>query len=205
MKLYTAAFAPNPERVRMFLREKGVDDLEMVEMNIMEREHKSEDYQAISPFAQIPALELDDGRVLTESRAICRYLEGVYPEPNLFGVGDEETAFIEMWDRRVEFMFLLPLAWWIRHGHPAFTAIEKQIADLAPRGEKGFRTFAKWLDGELASRDFVAGDRFTIADITAFASVGFARVAKWKPDADELPHLNAWRARMLERPCGQKG
>ncbi|PHS28725.1 MAG: glutathione S-transferase [Robiginitomaculum sp.] len=205
MKLYTAAFAPNPERVRMFLREKGVDDLEMVEMNIMEREHKSDDYRALSPFAQIPALELDDGRVLTESRAICRYLEGVYPEPNLFGVGYEETAFIEMWDRRVEFMFLLPLAWWIRHGHPAFTAIEKQIAELAPRGEKSFRFFAKWLDGELTSRDFVAGNRFTIADITAMASVGFARVAKWKPDADELPNLLAWRARMLARPCGQKG
>jgi glutathione S-transferase len=204
MKLYTAAFAPNPERVHMFLREKGVDDLEMVELNIMEREHKSEDYRALSPFAQIPALELDDGRVLTESRAICRYLEGVYPEPNLFGVGDEETAFIEMWDRRVEFMFLLPLAWWIRHGHPAFTAIEKQITELAPRGEKSFRYFAKWLDGELETRDFIAGDRFTIADITAMASVGFARVAKWKPGADELPNLNAWRARMLARPCGNK-
>ncbi len=204
MKLYTAAFAPNPERVRMFLNEKGISDIEMVEMNIMEREHKAKDYRAVSPFAQIPALELGDGRVLTESRAICRYLEGLYPEPNLFGKTGEETAFIEMWDRRMEFMFLLPLAWWIRHGHPAFTVIEQQIAELAPRGEKTFRYFAKWLDGELADRDFVAGDRFTIADITAFASVGFARVAKWKPDADALPHLTAWRARMLERPCGQK-
>lgn len=205
MKLYTAAFAPNPERVIMFLREKGVNDIETVQINIMEGEHKTSEYRAISPFAQIPALELDDGRVLTESRAICRYFEGLYPEPNLFGKTPEETAFIEMWDRRVEFMFLLPLAWWIRHGHPAFTAIEKQIAELAPRGEKGFRRFAKWLDSELAGRDFIAGDRFTIADITAFASIGFARVAKWKPDADELPNLNAWRGRMLDRPCGQKG
>ncbi len=205
MKLYTATFAPNPERVRMFLLEKAITDIELVEINIMEREHKTSEYRALSPFSQIPALALDDGRVLTESRAICRYLEGLYPEPNLLGQTSEETAFIEMWDRRVEFMLLLPLAWWVRHGHPAFTAIEKQIAELAPRGEKTFRYFAKWLDGELAGRDFIAGDRFTIADITAFASVGFARVAKWKPDADELPNLNAWRGRMFERPCGQKG
>ncbi len=204
MKLYTSAFAPNPERVHMFMKEKGITDIELVDINIMEREHKTREYRTISPLAQIPALELDDGRVLTESRAICRYLEGVHPEPNLFGKTDEEAAFIEMWDRRVEFMFLLPLAWWIRHGHPAFTAIEKQIAELAPRGEKGFRYFAKWLDSELAGRDFIAGDRFTIADITAFASLGFARVAKWKPDADELPNLVAWRGRMLARPCGQK-
>ena len=204
MKLYTADFAPNPERVRMFMREKGIDDIELVPVNIMEREHKSAAFRAISPFAQLPALELDDGRVLTESRAICRYLEGLHQEPNLFGETAEETAFIEMWDRRMEFMFLLPLAWWIRHGHPAFTVIEKQIAGLAPRGEKTFRSFAKWLDGELAERDYIAGARFTIADITAFAAIGFARVAKWKPDAGELPHLNAWRSRMIERPCGQK-
>ena len=204
MKLYTAAYAPNPERVRMFLCEKGIDDIDMVPVNIMEREHKSAAFRAISPFSQLPALELDDGRVLTESRAICRYLESLHPEPNLFGETGEEAAFIEMWDRRMEFMLLLPLAWWIRHGHPAFTVIEQQIADLAPRGEKTFLRVAKWLDGELAKRDYVAGDRFTIADITALAAIGFARVAKWQPDAEKLPHLSAWHARMKERPCGQK-
>ncbi len=204
MKLYTAAFAPNPERVLMFLREKNITDIEMISMNIMEREHKSAAYRKVSPFSQLPALELDDGRVLTESRAICLYLEGLHPEPNLFGTDFEERAFIEMWDRRVEFMFLLPLAWWLRHGNPAFATIEKQIAALAPRGEKTFRFFAKWLDNELANRDFIAGDRFTVADITAFASVGFARVAKWKPDPDNLPNLHAWRTRMMNRPCGQK-
>ncbi len=204
MKLYTSDMAPNPERVHMFMREKGITDIEKVAINIMEGEHKTREYRAKSPFAQIPALELDDGRILTESRAICRYLEGLHPDPNLFGETPEETAFIEMWDRRVEFMFLLPLAWWIRHGHPAFTAIEKQIEELAPRGEKTFRYFAKVLDKELESRDFIAGDRFTIADITAFASMGFARVARWKPNADDLPHLTAWRGRMLDRPSGQK-
>ncbi len=204
MKLYTTGMAPNPERVHMFVREKGIKNIETVEMALMKGEHKTKEYQAISPFRQLPALVLDDGRVITESKAICVYLESLYPEPNLFGETGEEAAFIEMWDRRIEFMMLMPLAMWIRHGHPAFVAIEKQIPDMAVRGEKGFRRFAQYIDAELANRDYIVGERFTVADITAFASMGFARVAKWKPDAETLPHLHAWRARMMARPCGQK-
>lgn len=201
MKLYHARFAPNPERVLMFLKEKGrADQLDMEELNIIENEHKTDAFREVSPLSQLPALKLDDGRCLTESRAICRYLEGLYPDPNLMGADDEEAAFIEMWDRRVEMMWLLPMAWWARHGHPAFTAIESQIPDLSARGEKGFLKTAKWLDGELAGRDWVAGERFTIADITAFATLGFARVMKWKPGED-LPNLRAWRDRVMERPC----
>ncbi|PHR60945.1 MAG: glutathione S-transferase [Robiginitomaculum sp.] len=204
MKLYSTQTAPNPERVLCFLREKNVTDLEIVPIDLFKGEHRTKEYRVLSPFAQVPALELDDGRVLTESRAICRYLEGVYPEPNLLGEDPIETAFIEMWDRRVEMMWLMPLANWLRHGHPAFAALEKQIEELAPRGEKSFRRFAKFLDTELQTRDFVAGDRFTIADITAFATIGFARVARWKPDAEETPNLHAWRQRMFDRPCGAK-
>jgi len=204
MKLYTTPTAPNPERVMCVLREKAITGVEIVNVDLFKGEHRTKEYRQTSPFAQVPALELDDGRVLTESKAICLYLEGLHPEPNLFGKTPEETAFIEMWDRRVEFMWLMPLAMWLRHGHPGFAVLEKQIAENAPRGEKGFRRFAKVLDQELSSRDFIAGDRFTIADITAFVSIGFARVAKWKPSIEETPNLLAWRDRMLARPCGSK-
>ncbi len=204
MKLYGTKGAPNAERVYFFLKEKNITDLEHVFIDLFQGEHRRDDFRELSPFAQVPVLELQNGQALTESRAICRYLEGLYPDPNLMGETPSETAFIEMWDRRVEMMWLMPLAWWLRHGHPAFAALEKQIPELAPRGEKGFENFAKTLNSELKTRDFIAGDRFTIADITAFATIGFARVARWKPDQEKLPHLHAWRARMFERPCGSK-
>lgn len=196
--------APNPERVLCFLREKNITDIEQVPLDLFKGEHRAQQFRDKSPYAQVPALELDDGRVLTESRAICTYLEGLYPEPNLLGKTAEETAFIEMWDRRIEFMWLMPLAWWLRHGHPAFRALEEPIPELASRGEAGFCRFAKKLDQHLSSRAFIASDRFTIADITAFATIGFARVAKWKPDPQALPNLVAWRDRMLERACGSR-
>jgi glutathione S-transferase len=186
------------------LREKNITDIELINVDLFKGEHRTKEFRQKSPFAQVPALELADGRVLTESRAICHYLESLYPEPNLFGATAEEAAFIEMWDRRIEFLWLMPLAWWLRHGHPAFAALEAQIEELGPRGEKGFRRFAKVLNRELESRDFIAGDRFTVADITAFATMGFSRVAKWKPDAQTMPHLHAWRGRILARPCGGK-
>lgn len=204
MKLYVTHMAPNPERVLAFVREKGITDLEILPVDLMQGEHRKKSFREKSPFAQVPVLELDDGRTLTESRAISRYLEGLYPDPNLFGTGPEETAFIEMWDRRVEFMWLLALAWWLRHGHPAFKALEKQIPELSERGEKGFRRFARVLDGQLADHAFIAGDRFSIADITAWATIGFARVARWKPDPEKLPNLVRWRDDMLARPCGAK-
>jgi len=102
MKLYIAPRAPNPRRVTMFMVEKNITTIDLVNVDLNAQEHKGEAYRAISPLAKVPALELDDGRVLTETRAICTYLEGLYPEPNLMGNGFEERAFIEMADRRVE-------------------------------------------------------------------------------------------------------
>ncbi len=202
VKLYVTPLAPNPERVLSFLREKNITDVELISIDLLQQEHKTKEYREVNPFGRVPALVLDDGRVLSESRAICRYFEGLVPEPNLFGKTDEETAFIEMWDRRIEFMWMLPLAWWLRHGYPAFAALEKQIPELASRGEKGFLQFTDILERELSTRDFIAGDRFSVADITAFATLGFARIAKWKPDLQTQPNLHAWRARMWARPCG---
>src|SRR5690606_26112450 len=122
-----------------------------------------------SPLSTVPALELDDGRVLTETRAICTYLEGLVPEPNLMGMDFEERAFIEMADRRIEFYLLGAIANSVRHTHPGLATLEQpQFAEFGrSQGEK-VRQRARWLDGELARRPFVAGERFTIADITAF-------------------------------------
>ena len=198
MKLYLSPRAPNPRRVEILLAEKGVTDLPQVMVSIADNEHKGEAYRAISPLAKVPALVLDDGRVLTETRAICTYLEGVYPEPNLMGVGFEERAFIEMADRRIEFYLFAGFGNAIRHTHPGLAPLEQpQFADFGrSQGEK-VRDVARWLDGELVHQPFVAGERFTIADITAFCALEFARgLMKFVPGKEWLPHLQAYRDRL---------
>jgi glutathione S-transferase len=201
MKLYLSPRAPNPRRVGIFLAEKGVSDIETVIVSIAKGEHKEAAYLAKSPLAKVPALELDDGRVLTETRAICTYLEGLHPEPNLMGVDFEERAFIEMSDRRIEFYLLGGIAHWIRHTHPGLAPLEQpQFPDFGrSQGEK-MRDVARWLDQELAQRAYVAGARFTIADITAFVALDFARgLMKFVPGDEGMPHLQAYFDRWRER------
>jgi glutathione S-transferase len=205
MKLYVSPRAPNPRRVTMFLAEKGVTDIELVTVSIGNNEHQSEAYRAKSPLAKVPALELDDGRVLTETRAICTYLEGRYPEPNLMGVDYEERAFIEMTDRRIEFYLLGGFANCIRHTHPGLAPLEQpQFPDFGrSQGEK-VRGVARWLDGELAHQPYVGGTRFTIADITTFIALEFARgLMKFNPGEEGMPHLQAYRDRWLDRPSSK--
>ena len=205
MKLYVSPRAPSPRRVTIFLAEKGVTDLEQVSISIANNEHKSDAFLAKSPQAKIPALELDDGRVLTETRAICTYLEGRYPEPNLMGLDYEERAFIEMTDRRVEFYLLGGFANCIRHTHPGLAPLEQpQFPDFGrSQGEK-VRSVARWLDGELARQPYVAGVRFTIADITTFIALEFARgLMKFSPGEEGMPHLQAYRDRWLDRPSAR--
>lgn len=204
MKLYISPRAPNPRRVQMFLAEKGINDLEQIPVDLNSGEHRSETYRSKSPLAKVPALELDDGRVLTETRAICTYIEGLYPEPNLMGVDATERAFIEMADRRVEWYFMLPIANCVRHTHPGLATLEQpQFADFgASQGEK-LMGMAKWLDDELAKQPWIAGDRFTIADITAFCSLEFAKLMRFKAGAAGFTHLQAWRDKMAERPSAQ--
>ena len=205
MKLYISPRAPNPRRVTLFLAEKGVTNMELVTVSIGNNEHQSEAYRAKSPLAKLPALELDDGRVLTETRAICTYLEGRYPEPNLMGVDYEERAFIEMTDRRIEFYLLGGFANCIRHTHPGLAPLEQpQFADFGrSQGEK-VRGVARWLDGELAHQPYVGGARFTIADITTFIALEFARgLMKFNPGDEGMPHLQAYRDRWLDRPSAK--
>lgn len=205
MKLYVAPRAPNPRRVTMFLLEKGIQGIELVNVDLNAQQHKSAEFLAKSALSKLPTLELDDGRCLSESRAICTWLEGRYPEPNLMGRDFEERAFIEMADRRMELYLMLGLALCIRHTHPGLAPLEQpQFPDFGKaQGEKA-RRVAAWLDDELSRQAYVAGARFTIADITAFCALEFARgLMRFVPGNEGLPHLQAWRDRIAQRPSAQ--
>ncbi|PVM91069.1 glutathione S-transferase [Caulobacter radicis] len=204
MKLYDSRRAPNPRRVRWFMAEKGVEDVEIVEVDIFAGQHRTPDYMAKAGLPNVPALEMDDGTTITESVAICRYLESVYPEPNLFGRDPREVAVIEMWARRAEMLVATPLMLTVRHSHPALAAIETQIPEVAASNraaaEKGIRV----LDRRLAESPFIAGDRVTIADILAVTGIDFARMARFRPDP-ELVNVKRWLDEMNARPAAKAG
>jgi glutathione S-transferase len=161
MKLYISTFAPNPRRVTMFIAEKGITGIENVMIDLAAGEHRSASFIAKNPLARVPALEFDDGRVLCETRAICTYLEGMYPETNLMGEGFEERAFIEMADRRAELHLFAGIANCVRHTHPGLAMLEQpQFPEFgASQGEK-MREAARWLDGELANQPIRGGTPF---------------------------------------------
>ncbi|MFM2341034.1 MAG: hypothetical protein RLZZ592_687 [Pseudomonadota bacterium] len=206
MRLHTARRAPNPRRVHMFLAEKGLE-IETVEVALDGVANRAGALLARSPFGRIPVLELDDGRCLGETRAICAWIEGHHPEPNLMGRAVDERAFIEMHDRRAEFHLLLPIANWIRHGHPGLAPLEQpQFPDFAASQAGKLRECAQVFEAELASRPWWAGERFSIADITAFCAIEFVRgVMKWQPAEQGLPNLQAWRDRVAARPSAKAG
>jgi glutathione S-transferase len=202
MKLYTSSRAPNPRRVLMFMAEKGISGIHTIQIDLGKGEHRGAAFMALNPMAQVPVLELDDGRTLAETRAICTYLEGMFPHPNLMGEGFEERAFIEMMDRRCELQLFLRIANCVRHTHPGLAALEQpQFGDFGAAQGARVRESARWLDGVLADRDYVAGDRFTIADITAFCALEFARgLMRFRPSDEGLANLQGWRDRIAERP-----
>jgi glutathione S-transferase len=204
MKLHTSARAPNPRRVDMFIAEKGIEGIVREYVDLNAGEHRTPAFATRNPMARVPVLELDDGRFLAESRAICTYLEGRYPEPNLMGTSAEERAFIEMADRQVEFHLLATIANFVRHTHPGLATLEKpQFPDFgASQGQKLLEV-ARLFDAQMATRPWIAGERFTIADITAFCALEFARLGKFKPADAGLPHLAAWRDRVAARPSAQ--
>jgi len=202
MKLYISPHAPNPRRVSMFILEKGITGIDTVMVDILTGEHRTESYLAKNPLGRVPALEFDDGRVLSETRAICTYLEGLQPEPNLMGVDFEERAFIEMSDRRMELHLLLETAHSARHTHPALAVLEQpQFKDYGAAQADKMRITARWLDQVLARQPYVAGERFTIADITAFCAIEFGKgLLKFRPGEEGMAHMQAWRDRIAERP-----
>lgn len=198
MKIYDTPRAPNPRRVRLFLIEKGIEDVEIVPVSLLEGAHKQPDYLAKAGLANVPMLEMDDGTCITESLAICRYLESVYPEPNLMGRDPRETAIIEMWTRRVEMMVATPLMLAVRHSHPALAVLEQQNPVIADYNAQAGTRALKVLDRRLAESEWIAADRLTIADIVAFASIDFARMIKFKPP-EEMTHVNRWLEAMKGR------
>lgn len=204
MKLYMSPRAPNPRRVQMFIAEKGITGIEEIAVDLNAQEHKTPAFLARSPLARIPVLELDDGRPLGETRAICTYLEGIAPSPNLMGEDATDRAFIEMADRRMEFYIGVPIAAWIRHIHPGLAPLENpQFPAFGASQFEKVTENLKWLDGILATHDYVAGARFTIADITAFCVIEFARLMKFRPAEAGFPHIQAWRDRVAARPSAK--
>jgi len=201
MKLYDTPRAPNPRRVRWLMAEKGIDDIEIVTLNLMEGQHREPSYVAKTGLAQVPLLELDDGTCLSESLAICRYLESKYPEPNLFGATPEETAFIEMWTRRAEMMLATPFMIGVRHTHPAMAALEKQDPAIGAYNLDAARRALKVFDRRLAESEWIAGDRITIADIVAFIGYDFARGMVKFEVPDEMTHVARWIEAMKARPA----
>lgn len=205
MKLYTSHRAPNPRRVRWVMAEKGVENVEIVEVDLLAGEHRTPDYRAKFGVPHVPALELDDGACLTESLAICRYLEALYPEPNLFGRDAAEQAMIEMWTRRCEFYLANPIMLNVRHTHPALAALEAtQMPQLADYNRLAAEKYMRSLDRRLADREWIAAERFTIADVVAAVGLDFARLIKYRPP-EELTYLNRWLEAAKARPAAGAG
>ena len=173
MKLYNNKMANSPRKVRMFLAEKNITDIEMIDIDLMKGEHKTPEYRALAPNSRIPALENDDGTVIMESTAICRYLESLYPEPNLFGESPMEIASIEMWQARIYNELMIPLAMGFRHLHPAMSSLETQNKDYGETQKSIGIKSLKYFNGVLSESEFVAGERYTFADIQMITTTDF--------------------------------
>jgi glutathione S-transferase len=202
MKLYDSKMAPNPRRTRIFLAEKGIA-LPTEQVDIMAKQHYTPEYTQVNPLQRMPALELDDGTVIAESIAICRYFEILQPEPPLFGVGAKDAAIVEMWQRRCELSLFFPIAHVFRHTHPAMKELEvPQVAAWAEANRPRVVDFLRILDAELATRPFIAGARYTVADITALCAVDFMKPARIAVP-DELTNVKRWHAEVSGRPSAK--
>jgi glutathione S-transferase len=199
MKLFDGGKAPNPRRVRVFLAEKGIDvPLAPVDMGAMG--HRGPEVAERNPLRRLPVLELDDGTVITESVAICRYFEEIQPEPPLFGTGALGRARVEEWQRRMELNLMMPVAHAFRHIHPAMKEWEvPQIAEWGEANKPKALDFLALLDRELADREFAAGDGYSIADITGLIAIDFMKPARIAVP-EELGNVRRWYAAISARP-----
>lgn len=197
MKLYDGGRAPNPRRVRIFLAEKGLSvPIEKLDLGALE--HKSAEFTALNPLQRVPVLVLDDGTVITESIAICRYFEGLRPEPPLFGRGAMEGALVEMWNRRVELNLYQAVSAVFRHLHPSMKEMENQVPQWGEANRPRVFEFLALLERELTDRMFIAGDHYSVADITALVAVDFMRPAKLIMP-EEFVNLRRWHGQVGER------
>lgn len=201
MKLYDLKAGMNPRRVRIFLAEKGVP-IPRVEVDMAGGENQREPYLAINPMGKMPVLELDNGTYLSESMAICRYLEELHPEPNLFGASPLERAQVEMWNRRMELEIMRPLWDAFLHLSPFWVGRREQVADYGKLAQKTAVERMTWLDGELAKRSFIAGDRYTVADITAQCGLLLGKNTG-TPIPANLTNLSRWFSEVSSRPTAR--
>ncbi|MEL6692149.1 MAG: glutathione S-transferase family protein [Pseudomonadota bacterium] len=199
MKLYDYKAGPNPRRVRIFLAEKGIS-VPLVHTDIVKREQKAPEFLAKNPIGSIPVLELEDGTCISESVAICRYFEELHPDPPLFGTTPLEKAVIEMWLRRVELNFMVPVGMvWI-HGHPLTARLIKQIPEAADQNRKRVQMGYKLLEDQLADNEFIAGEAYSVVDAVLLASLDFANGLVGVPYDPELAHLKRWHDAVSARP-----
>jgi glutathione S-transferase len=199
MKLYDGGRAPNPRRVRIFFAEKGLPLPELVPVDIAKKEHKSEAFTRLNPLQRLPVLQLDDGTALAETVAICRYVEGLHPQPPLFGREAKEQALIEMWNRRIELGLFGSVAAIFRHSHPSMAELEAQVPEWAEANRDQIDDHLWVLELQLAANPFVCGEQLTVADITAGIAIDFM-----KPSRITLPedfvHIRRWHGEISARP-----
>ncbi len=202
MKIYDFTLAPNPRRVRIFAAEKGLK-IPYEQVDILSGKSRAPEYLAKNPAGGLPLLELDDGTYLAESVAICRYLEGLHPQPNLMGGDFREQAIIEMWNRRMELNMLGPAARAFQNTNPLFASMMKQHKDFGEGQQQAVAQQLAWLDGQLKGREFIAADRFTIADITALVAMEFGRDMGGVKVDPGLKNLARWHASVSSRPSAK--
>jgi len=202
MKLYESGRAPNPRRVRIFLSEKGIS-IPTEQVDLAAREHKSNEFTALNPLQQVPVLVLDDETVITESMAICRYFERLRPEPPLFGRGPKEEALVDMWNRRMELSLLSAVSNVFRHTHPDMKQLENpQVPEWADVNRPRVTEFLGILDVQLKDQLFVAGDHYTVADITGLVAIDFMRPARLTVP-EEFINVRRWHGQVSARPSGR--
>jgi glutathione S-transferase len=197
MKIYDSKTAPNPRRVRMFVAEKGIQ-IPYEEVDLVKAVNRGEEFRKKNPSGTVPVLELDDGTCISETVAICRYLEELHPNPPLMGVDAKDRAIVEMWQRRMELELLIPVANAFRQRHEFFKGKIRQTPEFAEAQKKDAEERLARLNNELANRKFIAGDRYTIADITALCAIDFGRVSKIAIQPDQA-NLARWHAEVSAR------
>ena len=198
MKIYSSPVAPSPRKVLIFIAEKGIENIEVEDLDIGKMEHKTPEYKKIAPNSRIPALVLDDGQVILETTAICRYLECLYPEPNMFGKDPMEIAQIEMWYSRVSFELMLPLMHGFRHTHPHMSELENQNNEFGLAQRKLAVKSLGYYEEVIKEKDFIASDRFSYADIQTVASLQFL-VRLNKIDLNDYKNLSTYVNNIAKR------
>lgn len=199
MKLYDGGKAPNPRRVRVFLAEKNIE-VPLIPVDMGAMGHRAEEIAKRNPLLRLPVLELDDGTIITESIAICRYFEEITPQPPLFGVGALGRARVEEWQRRLELNLMKSVAQVFRHLHPAMQEWEKpQISAWGEANKSKVLDFLAFFDRELSGREFAAGDDYSIADITGMISIDFMKPARLTVP-EEFSNVRRWHAALAARP-----